>query len=190
MSRAAQRRPDRTTRAGPERKPASMSWTLVQGPWRSLFGRKVLAQVVAVLHSASMAPSRFHRWLTVCRPGLVAVLMLAVFIRALVPAGYMLSADQTVAGLPGLVICSAVESHKTVPPGSQTGGEQQAPAGTHDQPCGFAQAVANSVPPPTDLVIAYVALFRVAPPLEPDTRVRTPDVAGTQLGARAPPLAA
>ena len=117
------------------------------------------------------------------RHAVVVALVLAVFVRALIPAGYMLS-PQVGFGLAGLVICSA-KAVKGEAAG--TSEHDKAPPGGADNFCGFATAVANSVPPPFELTVAYVALLDSVPALALKDAATSAFDSGPPLGARGPP---
>ena len=103
------------------------------------------------------------------RPGLVVLALLAVWIQALVPAGFMVAPDQS----PGLVICTGygpLTSH------GQPGG---APTSNHDSACVFAGHGLAVAPPlatllPTASVIEHAPAIARAAPQSPGRGLAAP----------------
>lgn len=118
------------------------------------------------------------------RDAFLALALLAIVLKVMVPAGFMPSAE-TRNGLPfALVLCTG-DGAKVVEPGDALDarhGDKSDKAG-HDAPCPFAAQGAAAPPPP---VVAAIAadLVAYAAPLLPPTRALAP---GRGLAAPPPP---
>lgn len=118
------------------------------------------------------------------RDALLALALLAIVLKVMVPAGFMPSAE-TRNGLPfALVLCTG-DGAKVVQPGDALDarhGDKSDKAG-HDVPCPFA-ARGAAAPPPTVVAAIAVDLIAYAAPLLPPARTLAP---GRGLAAPPPP---
>ena len=115
------------------------------------------------------------------RPGLCALLLGALLLRMLVPAGFMLAADAR--GAPALVLCDGVAPPAATMP-AMHGGHHHAPADPaqrHEAPCPYAALAAPVLPPLPPVVAAPVA------PAGPSAPVVRPTAWSTAGPAAAPP---
>jgi hypothetical protein len=123
------------------------------------------------------------------RRALVAVLLTAVFIRALIPAGYMVQAPRDDGGPAGLVICSAHGPQRVDLPDAPVRSPDQAPESKIDATCAFAGAPGTAAPP-VATAIPVLAFASVAVP-HPERDVFVPPVRpASERGSRGPPAAA
>ncbi|CAN5483857.1 hypothetical protein BH10PSE4_BH10PSE4_30400 [soil metagenome] len=123
------------------------------------------------------------------RGAFLALALLAVAFKVLVPAGFM-TASQPANGLPfALVLCTG-QGPVVVPSGDALGHRDKAPADkpAHDAPCPF---VSHGVaaPPPSALAIAKVEFvtFEPAPPARRVHLAPGRGLAAPPLPARGPP---
>ncbi|MDR7231762.1 hypothetical protein J2X45_002862 [Caulobacter sp. BE264] len=118
------------------------------------------------------------------RDAFLALALLAVVLKVMIPAGFMPSAESR-NGLPfALVLCTG-DGAKVVQPGDTLDarhGDQSDKAG-HDVPCPFA-AQGAAAPPPTVVAAIAVDLVAYAAPILTPTRTLAP---GRGLAAPPPP---
>ena len=103
------------------------------------------------------------------RPGLVVLALLAVWVQALIPAGYMVAPGQS----PGLVICTG---HGPLTSHDQPGGPANS---SHDSACVFAGHGLAMAPPlaailPTATVVAHAPVIARAVPQPPGRGLAAP----------------
>lgn len=118
------------------------------------------------------------------RDAFLALALLAVVLKVMIPAGFMPSAESR-NGLPfALVLCTG-DGAKVVQPGDALDarhGEQSDKAG-HDAPCPFA-AQGAAAPPPSVVAAIDIDLVAYAAPILPPARTLAP---GRGLAAPPPP---
>ncbi|AAK25461.1 DUF2946 family protein [Caulobacter vibrioides] len=121
------------------------------------------------------------------RDAFLALALLAVVLKVMIPAGFMPSAESR-NGLPfALVLCTG-DGAKVVQPGDTLDarhgekGDQSDKAG-HDVPCPFA-AQGAAAPPPTVVATIAIDLVAYAAPVIPPARTLAP---GRGLAAPPPP---
>jgi hypothetical protein len=132
--------------------------------------------------------SRPHREIPF-RGGFVALAMLALALKVLVPAGFM-TASEPRNGLPfALVLCTG-QGPMVVEPGDALGHHDKTPADkpAHDAPCPFASQGA-AAPPPSALAIAKIAFIAYRPVVPARVIHLAPGrgLAAPPLPARGPP---
>jgi hypothetical protein len=115
------------------------------------------------------------------RPGLFSLLLAAVMLRLLVPAGFMIAPDA--AGVPAFVLCDGVAPAVVAAPVQAMHGMHHAPrhdpAQHRQAPCPFAALAAPVLPP--------LPAFFVPPSPAPAARPLPPLPARAAPGAAAPP---
>jgi len=138
-----------------------------------------------------MAP-RVTRLFPSQRPGLLALLLGALMLRLLVPAGFMIGADA--AGAPTLVLCDGYAPPPPPPamPMMHAGhhGPQHDPARHHEAPCPYAALTAPVLPPLPPIVAPSAApaaplapAFALAAPVRPGAAAPPPPATGPPLPA-------
>jgi hypothetical protein len=131
------------------------------------------------------------RYVSRTRPGLLSLLLAAVMLRLLVPAGFMIAADTT--GAPALVLCDGVAPEPAVAPTQAMHAMHHAPR--HDPahhraaPCPYAALAAPVLPP---LPAAFAPQAPVAAEQPPPALVARadPGAAAPTPPATGPPLSA
>jgi hypothetical protein len=128
------------------------------------------------------ARSRLQKWLAWSSTGL---LLMAVLLRALIPAGFMPAWSETAGGLQGLVICTA-QGFKVI---ADPGAEQEHPTDKafldHDSCTILASPIAL---PPLSLGFEFASAYG-DPVHWPHFDLRTPPArAGPYLSIRGPPV--
>jgi hypothetical protein len=117
------------------------------------------------------------------RPLLSGLFFLALLLRALVPAGFMIGTAAS--GAPALVICPGVEVAPAVHAMTMKGGmpaHRHDPATHRDAPCPFAAMAAPTLPPTPPAVVVPPA-----PPAEPIAGPRRLTAVRVALAAPPPP---
>lgn len=131
------------------------------------------------------------RYVPRSRPGLFSLLLAALALRLLVPAGFMIGADA--GGAPALVLCDGAAAASVAAPAHAMHGMHRAaahdPAHHRQAPCPYA-ALAAPVLPPLPALFAAPAPAPAGPPLAALFAPAVPGPAAPLPPATGPPLAA
>lgn len=125
---------------------------------------------------------RFATW----RQRAVGLLLVALFVRVLAPAGFMLDVSAAAGGVFKIVICTAGGGSKVVSLDATGNQAPDQPSAGHEQPCVFAGIVTNGDATHT-YTIEKPRTDGVAPVLPGRHALVPPARAGPVLGSRAPP---